>query len=50
MSETIEDARKVLLSQVNSPGGEQAKALGHETMINGQPAFIANEGYPIVLW
>lgn len=50
MSETVSDARKVLLGQIDSPGGEQAKALGHAVIINGEPTFVADEDYPIVLW
>jgi hypothetical protein len=50
MSKNIDDARRVLLEQVNCPAGAQAKALGHEAILQGEPTSTKDVDDALVIW
>jgi hypothetical protein len=51
MAKSLEAARTALIANIQTPGGVQAQACGHDRMIAEQePTFVAGENYPIVIW
>jgi hypothetical protein len=50
MTSDVETARKILIAQVNSPGGIVAKQMSHDKLIEDRPpTFVADTDYPIVI-